>query len=167
MPLLPAAAALSAVLVAAVPAQAAAIPGFPVPKVYGTAFQPDPGHDFTKGLRPRKDGVLRGWITHVDSGRVEYEPIRWVKGRKTKGYFVGPPEGDVTAYASPVAETVVFLSAAGCSGRRSATTVNEKGLGVKRCSRKELLSRAAKAERPALITVYRGEIVKLQEIYTP
>ncbi|MBB2913738.1 hypothetical protein FHS43_005047 [Streptosporangium becharense] len=161
------AAALCAVLVGAAPAQAAAIPGFPAPKIFGTTFQSDPGHDFSKGISSRRDGILRGWITHVSAGEAEYEPIRWVKGGKTEGRFTGPPEGDVTAYRSPVAKNVVFLSVTGCSRGAAAPTVNGKGLGTERCSRKELLSRAAKSERPSLITVYRGKIVKVQEIYTP
>ncbi|ACZ88604.1 hypothetical protein Sros_5869 [Streptosporangium roseum DSM 43021] len=164
---LTAAAVLSVALAGAVPADAAAIPGFPVPKIFGTAFQPDPGHDFTKRISSRKDGVLRGWITHVAPGQVEYEPIKWVKDKYSEGHFVGPADGDVAAYASPVAKNVVFLSALGCSATLAGFTVNKQGLGSKRCSRTALLTRAKKYQRPSLITVYRGEIVKLQEIYTP
>ncbi|MEV7009085.1 hypothetical protein [Streptosporangium sp. NPDC051022] len=162
-----AATVLSAALIGATPAEAAAIPDFPVPKVFGTTFQSDPGHDFTKHISPRKDGVLRGWITHVARTEVEYKPIKWVKDKYSEGYFVGPAEGDVTAYASPVAANVVFLSAFGCSADLAGMTVDKHGLGAKRCSRKVLLSRAKEFQRPSLITVYRGRIVKVQEIYTP
>ncbi|MBB4942072.1 hypothetical protein FHR32_006458 [Streptosporangium album] len=165
--LLAAAAVLSVALAGAVPAEAVAIPDFPVPKTFGTTFQADPGHDFTKHISSRKDGVLRGWITHVSTGQVEYEPIKWVKGRYTEGHFTGPREGAATAYASPVAKNVVFLSALGCSAEMMGLTVNKQGLGAKRCSRDTLLTRVKKYRRASLITVYRGEIVKLQEIYTP
>lgn len=165
--LLAAAAVFSVALAGAIPAEAAAIPAFPVPKVFGTTFQSDPGHDFTKHISPRKDGVLRGWITHVAPGQVEYEPIKWVKDKYSEGHFVGPAEGDVTAYASPVAKDVIFLSAFGCSDDLGGFTVNRQGLGARSCSRKTLLGRAAKSLRPSLITVYRGRIVKVQEIYTP
>ncbi|WP_433238247.1 hypothetical protein ACQPYK_30445 [Streptosporangium sp. CA-135522] len=165
---LPAAvAAASVALAGAIPAEAAAIPDFPAPKIFGTTFQSDPGHDFTKHISPRKDGILRGWITHVASGQVEYKPIKWVKDKYTEGYFVGPAQGDVAAYASPVAKKVVFLSAFGCSGKPAGITVDKQGLGDKRCSRKLMLSEVKRFRRPSLITVYRGEIVKLQEIYTP
>ncbi|MFD0885828.1 hypothetical protein ACFQ08_14860 [Streptosporangium algeriense] len=165
--LLAVAAVFSVALGGALPAEAAAIPNFPAPKIFGTTFQSDPGHDFTKRISPRKDGILRGWITHVSRFEVEYEPIKWVKDKHTEGYFVGPPEGHVTAYASPVAKNVVFLSAFGCSSKMSGITVGKGGLGAKRCSRKVLLSRVKKSQRPSLITVYRGQIVKVQEIYTP
>ncbi|GGQ15398.1 hypothetical protein [Streptosporangium pseudovulgare] len=154
--------------VQAAPARVAAIPHFPAPKIFGTTFQSDPGHDFTKRISSRKDGILRGWITHVSGGRAEYEPIKWVRDKYTEGHFEGPPEGDVTAYSSPVAGNVVYLSALGCSSRMANMTVDRRsGLGAKRCSRATLLKRAAKLQRPALITVYRGRIVKVQEIYTP
>ncbi|MFF5205532.1 hypothetical protein [Streptosporangium sp. NPDC000396] len=165
--LVAAAAVFSVALGGAIPAEASAIPDFPVPKVFGTTFQADPDHDFTKRISPRKDGILRGWITHVSTGQVEYEPIKWMRDKHTEGYFVGPPEGHVSAYASPVAKGVVFLSAFGCSARTVGITVDKRGLGAKRCSRKVLLARVKKVRRPSLITVYRGEIVKLQEIYTP
>jgi hypothetical protein len=161
--------ATAAVLLStAVAASAAAAPDPKAPKTFGTTFQTDPGHDFTKGLTPRRDGILRGWITHVRGGVAEYEPIKWKKGTKTEGQFVGPPEGDVTAYASPIAKKVVYLSALGCGPRMAGRTVDEKtGLGAKRCSRTELVKRAQKYQRPALITVQQGEIVRVQEIYTP
>ncbi|WP_271218300.1 hypothetical protein [Streptosporangium carneum] len=165
--LLAAAAVLSVALAGAIPAEAAAIPDFPAPKTFGTTFQSDPGHDFTKHISSRKDGILRGWIVHVSPHDAEYTPIKWVKDKYSEGHFVGPPEGDVTAYASPVARNVVFLSAFGCSANLNGFTVDKKGLGAKRCSRKVLLTRAAKFQRPSLITVYRGQIVKVQEIYTP
>ncbi|MFF0312926.1 hypothetical protein ACFYSC_36375 [Streptosporangium sp. NPDC004379] len=163
----PAQAAVVPVQAAAAPAQASAIPHFPTPKIFGTKFQSDPGHDFTKSLSPRRDGILRGWITHVSGGQAEYEPIRWVRDKYTEGHFTGPREGDVNAYSSPVAGNVVYLSAFGCSSRMADLTVDRRGLGAKRCSRTTLLKRAAKMQRPSLITVYRGRIVKVQEIYTP
>jgi len=180
---LPAAAAAAALTcAAALPADAAAVPKsaapksaapksaapkFAAPKPYGTSFQTDPHHDFTKHISPRHDGILRGWVTYYRSGVAEYEPIRWVKDKTghTEGRFEGPPEGDVTAYASRVAKNVVFYSATGCKG--TTVTVKHGGLGSKRCSQSELISRMKHAHRPALITVYRGVIVKVQEIYTP
>ncbi|GIH76896.1 hypothetical protein Plo01_33250 [Planobispora longispora] len=156
------------VLAGTASAEAAAVPDFPKPKIFGKTFQPDPGHDFSKKIHSRKDGILRGWITHVRRGTAEYEPIRWKPGKHTEGRFVGPPEGDVMAYASPVAADVVFLSAFGCGANMAGFTVDRNtGLGNKRCSRKQLLARAAKHGQPSLITVYRGRIVKVQEIYTP
>ncbi len=165
--LLAAAAVVSVALATVTPAEAAATPDFPVPKIFGTTFQSDPGHDFTKHISSRKDGILRGWITHVDGGEAEYKPIKWVKDKYSEGHFAGPPEGDVTAYRSPVTKNVVFLSAFGCSSNLAGFTVDKQGLGARRCSRKVLLTRAAKFLRPSLITVYRGQIIKVQEIYTP
>ncbi|MFI7133195.1 hypothetical protein ACIBQ1_46490 [Nonomuraea sp. NPDC050153] len=144
---------------------AAAFPKFKAPKPFGTSFQADPKHDFTKGIHSRHDGVLRGWITEIRGDVAEYEPIKWKKGTETEGYFVAPPEGDVMAYASPVAKDVVYLSAFGCGKSEGDMTVNRKtGLGNKRCSRSVLMKRDGKA---ALITVYKGKIVQVQEIYTP
>ncbi|NRQ35189.1 hypothetical protein HII36_25670 [Nonomuraea sp. NN258] len=149
-------------------AATADIPSFKPPKVFGTTFQSDPKHDFTKGIHARRDGILRGWITDVRGGVAEYEPIKWKKGTHTEGRFVGPPEGDVTAYASPIAKNVVFLSAYGCAVDARAMTVDRKtGLGAKKCSRTVLAKRHDKVRHPSLITVYRGKIVKVQEIYTP
>ncbi|MCT9932282.1 hypothetical protein N5079_18945 [Planotetraspora sp. A-T 1434] len=163
-------AVLSATAVAATLAAgaspAAAMPKFKQPKVFGTSFQTDPKHDFTKGISPRHDGILRGWVTHYSGGVAEYTPIKWVKDKtgNTEGHFAGPPEGDVTAYASPISAKVAFYSATGCKG--TDVTADNKSLGTKRCSRKVLISRLAD-KRPALITVYQGKIVKFQEIYTP
>ncbi|MEU8176944.1 hypothetical protein AB0C14_29060 [Microbispora hainanensis] len=164
---LPAAAAAALTCAAALPADAAATPKFATPKPYGTSFQTDPRHDFTKHISPRHDGILRGWVTYYRSGVAEYEPIRWVKDKTghTEGHFEGPPEGDVTAYASRVAKNVLFYSATGCKG--TTVTVKSGGLGSKRCSRTELIRRMKRTHRPALITVRRGVIVKVQEIYTP
>ncbi|MFI6297366.1 hypothetical protein ACIBEJ_37635 [Nonomuraea sp. NPDC050790] len=151
-----------------VPATAGAIPKFKAPKIFGTTFQADPGHDFTKGVHSRRDGILRGWITHVSGDKAEYEPIKWKKGTHTEGHFVGPPEGDVMAYASPIAKNVTYLSAFGCKASMQNMTVNRRtGLGNKSCSRPVLVKRAKQYERPALITVYKGKIVRVQEIYTP
>ncbi|WP_237110248.1 hypothetical protein [Nonomuraea sp. MG754425] len=149
-------------------ADAAAFPRYKAPKVFGTTFQSDPGHDFTKGIHTRHDGILRGWITHVSGSVAEYEPIRWKKGTRTEGYFEGPPEGDVTAYASSIAKNVVFLSAYGCkTPGESVTASRSTGLGATRCSTATLVKRHGKTPHPALITVYKGKIVQVQEIYTP
>ncbi|MEQ4717102.1 hypothetical protein [Nonomuraea sp. B19D2] len=170
--LLAAGAAVAVVLSSGVAAQAAtvaaAVPDYKAPKIFGTTFQKDPKHDFTKGIHSRHNGILRGWITHIRGGVAEYEPIRWKKGTETEGLFVGPPKGDVTAYASPIAKDVVFLSAYGCKASMSDMTVNRNtGLGAKRCSRSVLIKRHGDQGHPSLITVYKGKIVKVQEIYTP
>ncbi|MEV0151406.1 MULTISPECIES: hypothetical protein [unclassified Nonomuraea] len=144
------------------------LPDFKAPKIFGTTFQADPKHDFTKGIHSRHDGILRGWITAVRGGVAEYEPIKWKKGTQTEGFFVGPPEGDVTVYASPVAKDVVYLSAFGCKATMSQMTVSRStGLGNNSCSRSVLLKRHKKNGQASLITVYKGQIVKVQEIYTP
>ncbi len=148
-------------------AAGSAIPDFKPPKTFGTTFQPDPGHDFTKGIHSRRDGILRGWITTVRGGTAEYVPIKWKKGTVTEGQFVGPAEGDAMAYASPIAKDVVFLSAFGCKTMGSMTVDRNTGLGAKRCARSVLIKRHAKMRMPSLITVYKGKIVKVQEIYTP
>ncbi|SEH01917.1 hypothetical protein SAMN05444920_122168 [Nonomuraea solani] len=156
-------------LTSAVAAQATtAFPAYKAPKIFGTTFQADPKHDFTKRISPRHDGILRGWITDVRGGVAEYEPIKWKKGTQTEGYFVGPAEGQVMAYSSPIASGVVFLSAFGCKPSMGDLTVSTKtGLGAKRCSRAVLIKRHGAQERPALITVHKGKIVQVQEIYTP
>ncbi|MFI6736460.1 hypothetical protein ACIBI9_26340 [Nonomuraea sp. NPDC050451] len=144
---------------------AAAFPKFKAPKPFGTSFQADPKHDFTKGIHSRHDGILRGRITEIRGDVAEYEPIKWKKGTETEGYFVSPPEGDAMAYASPVAKDVVYLSAVGCAKSEGAMTINRStGLGNKRCPRSVLMKRDGK---PALITVYKGKIVQVQEIWTP
>ncbi|MEV6979944.1 hypothetical protein AB0M95_01575 [Sphaerisporangium sp. NPDC051017] len=149
-------------------ADAASIPKYKAPKVFGTTFQADPGHDFTKHISPRHNGILRGWITYVSGTTAEYAPIKWKKGKMTEGWFVGPPEGSTMAYSSRVSKKVVFLSAFGCKTELGELTVSRNtGLGAKQCSRSVLLKRHAEGGRPSLITVYRGEIVKVQEIYTP
>ncbi|GGT06670.1 hypothetical protein ACFFV7_08490 [Nonomuraea spiralis] len=163
-----AAAALLTTGVAAHAGTTAAYPAYKKPAIFGTSFQADPGHDFTKGIHSRRNGILRGWITHVRGTTAEYEPIKWKRAVETEGYFVGPPEGDVTAYASPIAKDVVFLSAYGCKPTMTAMTVDRKtGLGAKRCDMSVLVKRHAKQRQPSLITVYQGKIVKVQEIYTP
>lgn len=156
-------------LTSGVAAEAAtAYPKYEAPKTFGTTFQSDPGHDFTKHISSRHNGILRGWITYVRGGVAEYEPIKWKKGTKTEGNFVGPREGDVTAYASPVAKDATFLSAYGCKSDMSGLTVSHStGLGAKRCSRDVLIKRHHRARIPALITVHKGKIVKVQEIFTP
>jgi hypothetical protein len=163
-------AAAAVMLTSGVAAQAAttAYPKYEAPKIFGTSFQSDPKHDFTKRIHSRRNGILRGWITHVKGGVAEYEPIKWKKGTETEGYFVGPPEGDVMAYSSPIAKNVVFLSAYGCKSSMGNLTVDRKtGLGAKRCSRATLIKRHGAQPQPALITVYKGNIVKVQEIYVP
>ncbi|NUR92560.1 MAG: hypothetical protein HOY71_51525 [Nonomuraea sp.] len=163
-------AATAVLLTSGVAAQAAttAYPAYKKPATFGTSFQPDPKHDFTKHIHSRHNGILRGWITTISGGTAEYEPIKWKKDKHTEGYFVGPPEGDVTAYASPIAKNVVFLSAYGCKSSMAAMTVDRRtGLGNKRCSRSVLLKRHAKQGHPSFITVYQGKIVQVQEIYTP
>lgn len=148
-------------------ADAAAKP--PTPKPYGTSFQKDPKHDFTKGISPRHDGILRGWVTYYQAGNrtAEYEPIKWVKGRNgEKGYFVGSPEYDLMAYKSRVSPKAVLYGARNCGASKKAT-VDRHGLGTKRCGEKALIAHL-KAERiPALITIRRGEIVRIQEIHVP
>ncbi|MDF5753851.1 hypothetical protein [Spongiactinospora sp. TRM90649] len=148
-------------------ASAAAIPPYEKPKVFGTKFQPDPGHDFSKRLHPRRNGILRGWITDLRGNVAEYEPIRWKLGKDGRGRFVGPPEYDVMAYSSRLSSNVRFLSAYGCKVAPTGATENHNGsLGAKRCARDVLVKRTKKhGPRPALITVYRGEIVKVQEIF--
>ncbi|MEU7893009.1 hypothetical protein AB0B45_09085 [Nonomuraea sp. NPDC049152] len=164
-----AAVACSLVTVGGAAQAATAVPKFEPPKIFGTTFQADPGHDFTKGIHSRRDGILRGWITDVQSdGTAEYEPIKWKRDKYTEGFFVGPPEGDVMAYASPIAKKAVYLSAFGCGKRMSAMTVDRRtGLGNKSCSRSVLLKRVEQHQMPSLITVHKGQIVKVQEIFTP
>ena len=166
--LLASGAAAALVLTSGAVAEAAAFPAYKAPKIFGTTFQADPHHDFTQRIHSRKNGILRGWITHVSRSVAEYEPIRWRKGTVTEGRFVGAPQGDVRAYASPIAKKVIFLSALGCGTRMTDLTVDRRtGLGAERCSRADLIKRAKRGERPALITVHSGKIVQVQEIYTP
>ncbi|MGW0803880.1 hypothetical protein [Nonomuraea sp. NPDC002799] len=149
-------------------AKDAAYPKYKAPKVFGTTYQADPGHDFTKRISPRRDGILRGWITYVRGGVAEYEPIKWKKGTQHEGNFVSPPEGDVRAYASPIAKNVVFLSAYGCKTSMADMTVGRNtGLGAKRCSKTVLTKRHGRQQVPSLITVHQGKIVQVQEIWTP
>ncbi|TMR95904.1 hypothetical protein EJK15_26440 [Nonomuraea basaltis] len=161
--------AAAVMLTSGVAAQAAttAYPKYKAPKIFGTTFQADPEHDFTKGIHSRRNGILRGRITGVRGTVAEYEPIKWKKGTETEGYFVGPPEGDVMAYASPIAKDVVFLSADGCGAATSATIDRKTGLGNKRCSKAVLIKRHDRRQQPSLITVHKGKIVKVQEIYVP
>ncbi|MFG3438712.1 hypothetical protein ACGF0J_15815 [Nonomuraea sp. NPDC047897] len=154
----------SAAVGAAAPIVVRAAPDDRAPKIFGTTFQADPGHDFTQRIRSRRDGILRGRVTHVRGGVAEYEPIRWKRGTRTEGRFVGPPEGDVMAYASRLSRGLVYLSALGCGKAGTDLTVDRAGLGVKRCPRSIV---AERLRRPALITVRGGAVVKIQEIYTP
>ncbi|ETK37958.1 hypothetical protein [Microbispora sp. ATCC PTA-5024] len=138
------------------------------PPVFGGVFQSDPGHDFTRGISPSRDGVLRGELrTMQDANVVEYVPVRFVRdvGGQTTGHFEGPPEGDAMAFAAQIDKNVVFLSAVGCDGNDQ--TINGDYVGTQRCSRNKLILRADKGELYALITVKGGHIVKVVEIYTP
>jgi hypothetical protein len=162
-------ASLSLLVAGGAPASAAAAPHFKAPKVYGTQFQTDPHHDFTKGLSPRHDGILRGWVVYYHQGGVvEYKPIKWVRGRSGKdGHFTGPSEYDVTAYASRVSGKAVLYGATGCKTSGGRPTVDRRGLGTRLCSSKALLAHLKAGKIPALITVYHGLIVKIQEIGIP
>ncbi len=136
------------------------------PAPFGGTIQSDPGHDFTKGLSPSRDGVVRGQLVAMhDENVAEYRPVKFVKeyGGSTSGHFEGPPEGDVTAFAAPIAKNVVFLSAVGCDGKDQ--TIDSKYLGTQRCSRDKLVLRADAGDLRALITVQGGQIVKVTEIY--
>ncbi|GAA0985969.1 hypothetical protein GCM10009555_062390 [Acrocarpospora macrocephala] len=129
------------------------------PKIKGTKFQFDPGHDFTKRISPSADGILRGrFVTMQDGDTAEYVPVRW-----DGGTFVGPTEGDVTAYAAPLAPGVVYLSATGCTGNDQ--TINGDGLGTERCTRARLAEHAREGRLTALITVANGQVTKVVEIY--
>lgn len=130
------------------------------PKIRGTKFQFDPGHDFTKGISPSADGVLRGrFRTMQDGDTAEYVPVRWQGGK-----FVGPREGDVTAYAARLAPGVVYLSATGCTGNDQ--TINDDALGTERCTRAQLVEHARAGGPTAMITVTKGQITKVVEIYS-
>lgn len=149
------------------PAAGAAIPKFTMPKIFGTKFQPDPKHDFSR-LTPRRDGILRGWVTRYSNGYAVYEPIRWVRDEHTEGYFAGPPKGRCIAYRSRVAPGAKLYSALNCNLRTfSRLTVDRRGLGNKPCSRKVRDAYLKQGRIPSMITVYRGRIVKIQEIFRP
>lgn len=138
------------------------------PAVFGEVFQYDPGHDFTKGVSPSRDGVLRGEMRAMNDANVaEYVPVRWVPeyGGSASGRFEGPPEGDATVFAAPIAQDVVFLSAVGCDGKDQ--TIDGSYVGTQRCSRDRLISLTDKGGLYALITVKNRQIVKVVEIYTP
>ncbi len=138
------------------------------PPIFGTVFQSDPGHDFTRGISPSRDGIVRGELRTMQAEDVvEYVPVKWVKDTngKTAGHYEGPPEGDAMAWAAPIAKNVVFLSAYGCDGKDQ--TINGDGVGTERCSRDKLISRADDGGLFALITVKGSQIVKVVQIYTP
>ncbi|MEW9529588.1 hypothetical protein [Microbispora sp. NPDC049125] len=138
------------------------------PPIFGGVFQSDPGHDFTRGISPSRDGILRGLMrTMQDANVVEYVPVRWVKDAsgQTAGHFEGPPEGDGMAFAAPIAPDVVFLSAVGCDGKDQ--TIDSSYVGTERCSRDKLIRRADGGKLYALITAKGGQIVKVVEIYAP
>lgn len=137
------------------------------PPVFGEVLQTDPGHDFTRGIGPSRDGVVRGEMRAMaDANVAEYVPVRWVPeyGGPTSGRFEGPPEGDATAFAAPIADDVVFLSAVGCDGKDQ--TIDSGYLGTERCSRDRLISMTDKGGLYALITVKGRQIVKVVQIYT-
>ncbi|WP_169946026.1 hypothetical protein [Microbispora sp. H11081] len=136
------------------------------PAPFGGTIQSDPGHDFTKGLSPSSNGVVRAQLVAMhDENVAEYRPVKFVKeyGGSTTGHFEGPPEGDVTAFAAPIAKNVTFLSAVGCDGKDQ--TIDSRYLGTQRCSRDTLVLRADKGDLWALVTVDGGQIVKVTEIY--
>ncbi|GIH28605.1 hypothetical protein Aph01nite_69150 [Acrocarpospora phusangensis] len=129
------------------------------PAIQGAKFQFDPGHDFTKRISPSSDGILRGrFVTMQDGDTAEYVPVRWEGGT-----FVGPAEGDSTAYAARLAPGVVYLSATGCTGNDQ--TINDDALGTERCTRARLAEHAAQGRLTAMITVRNGQITKVVEIY--
>jgi hypothetical protein len=163
------AASLSLVAAGGTPASASssAIPRFKMPKVYGTQFQADPHHDFTKRIHSRHNGILRGWVNYYSAGVADYEPIRWVSGKEGEdGFFVSPEEGVVSGYQSPVSSKAVLYSTSGCKIPGTRVTIDDRGLGTQRCSKKALIAHLKAGHRAAMITVYRGEIVKIQEIST-
>ncbi|MCC5581904.1 hypothetical protein IMZ11_40515 [Microtetraspora sp. AC03309] len=137
------------------------------PPIFGEVFQSDPGHDFTKGISPSRDGIVRGELrTMQDANVAEYVPIKFVKDPSSgQGRFEGPKEGDVMAFAAPIAKNVVFLSAVGCDGKDQ--TINNQYIGTQSCSRDKLISRAVKGGLYALITVKNHQIAKVVEIYAP
>jgi len=131
------------------------------PPIFGTQFQADPGHDFTRGISPSRDGVVRAELrTMQDANVVEYVPVKWVKD-----HFEAPPEGDAVAYAAPISSSVDFRSAIGC-GRTEDQTINVDYLGTEHCSRDRLISRAVKGRLYALVTIKSGRVQKVVEIYT-
>lgn len=137
------------------------------PPIFGEVFQSDPGHDFTKGISPSRDGIVRGELrTMQDANVAEYVPIKFVKDPSSgQGRFEGPKEGDAMAFAAPIAKNVVFLSAVGCDGKDQ--TINNQYVGTQSCSRDKLISRAVKGGLYALITVKNHQIAKVVEIYAP
>ncbi|GAA0818512.1 hypothetical protein GCM10009525_01460 [Streptosporangium amethystogenes subsp. fukuiense] len=144
------------------------------PELFGTEFQVAPEHDWSKGGPPPFEGVLRGWLTDVDEGGVaEYRPIRFTQSGGEDGHFDGPEEGDVTRYAAPIAEDVLFLADSGCDGS-SQTYDKATNLGTERCTRQALIDNVKEAAslagvedlyRPALITTENGRITKVVEIF--
>lgn len=144
------------------------------PEIFGTEFQAAPEHDWSKGSPPPFEGVLRGWLTDVDKGGVaEYRPIRFTQSGGEDGHFDGPEEGDVTRYAAPIAEDVLFLADSGCDGS-SQTYDKATNLGTEKCTRQTLIDNVKEAAslagveglyRPALITTENGRITKVVEIF--
>ncbi|WP_157529912.1 hypothetical protein [Microtetraspora niveoalba] len=137
------------------------------PPVFGEQFQSDPGHDFTKGISPSRDGVIRAELrTMQDANVAEYVPIKFVKDPSSgQGRFEGPAKGDAMAFAAPIAKNAVFLSAVGCDGKDQ--TINNQYVGTQSCSRDTLISRAVKGGLYALVTVKNHQIAKVVEIYAP
>ncbi|MFI6453644.1 hypothetical protein ACIBF6_19055 [Streptosporangium amethystogenes] len=169
----PQAAATSSAPSTGAPGPAASSPAA-TPELFGTEFQAAPEHDWSKGGPPPFEGVLRGWLTDVDEGGVaEYRPIRFTQSGGEDGHFDGPEEGDVTRYAAPIAEDVLFLADSGCDGS-SQTYDKATNLGTERCTRQTLIDNVKEAAslagveglyRPALITTENGRITKVVEIF--
>lgn len=144
------------------------------PDVFGTTFQTGPDRDWSKGQPTPFEGVLRGWITSVgEDGTAEYRPVRFALKGGEDGHFEGPPEGDVTRFAAPIAEDVEYFSAYGCDGA-NPTYDKTTNLGTAKCTRENLIAEVKEAAalgegegltRPALITTENGQIVKVVNIY--
>ncbi|MEV4382254.1 hypothetical protein [Streptosporangium sp. NPDC049644] len=141
----PQAAATSSAPTTGAPGPASSSSPAATPELFGTEFQVAPEHDWSKGGPPPFEGVLRGWLTDVDEGGVaEYRPIRFTQSGGEDGHFDGPEEGDVTRYAAPIAEDVLFLADSGCDGS-SQTYDKATNLGTERCTRQALIDNVKEA----------------------
>jgi hypothetical protein len=159
-------ASLTVALANGAAAEATAIPEFKMPKIFGTRFQSDPKHNFNR-LTSRHDGILRGWVIRYSKGRAVYVPIKWVRDKYSEGYFVEPPKGRMR-YMSRVAPNAKLYSVLNCNKPGDGRpTVDRRGLGNRLCSRKVRDAYLRQGRIPSMITIYRGRIVKIQEIYRP